>query len=66
MRVCLSLLVFAFFVTCKVNQYNVKSSLLSKENIKKITFGSIINRDYKTPKSIAKDLRELLLFELMI
>lgn len=50
---------------CREQDYHVRSAKVSNNPQKKLVVGSIQNRDYKTAKSIARDFRDLFVFELL-
>lgn len=50
---------------CKIDNYQVKSTLVSESPQKKLMFGAMTIRDVRIPKSIAKDFQDLLVFELI-
>ncbi|MDZ4727673.1 MAG: lipoprotein [Leptospira sp.] len=55
-----------FFLTdCRDPDFHVRGAKVTNAPQKKLMVGSIQNRDFKTPKSIAKDFRDLFAFELM-
>lgn len=65
MRSVLLLIVVSLFFQCKDPDFHVRGVKVSQTPQKKLIVGSIQNRDYKTPKSIAKDFRDLFSYELM-
>jgi hypothetical protein len=63
-RLVLFLLLF-MASQCREQDYHVRSAKVSNNPQKKLVVGSIQNRDYKTAKSIARDFRDLFVFELL-
>nr|WP_165780045.1 lipoprotein [Leptospira meyeri] len=64
--------IFLFFlflagiqISCKFDEYQVRSTLVINSPKKKLMLGLIGTRDVRTPKSIAKDFQDLLAFELI-
>jgi hypothetical protein len=62
----LVLILFLFVSSqCRDQDFHVRSAKVSNNPQKKLLVGSIQNRDYKTAKSIARDFRDLFVFELL-
>lgn len=52
-------------ISCKIDEYQVKSTVVIDSPKKKLMLGLINTRDVRTPRSIAKDFQDLLAFELI-
>ncbi|GBF52096.1 hypothetical protein LPTSP4_36340 [Leptospira ryugenii] len=57
--------IFFLLLQCREADFHVRGAKVSKAPQKRMMIGSIQNRDYKTPRSIAKDFRDLFSYEMM-
>ncbi|MCW7506146.1 hypothetical protein [Leptospira paudalimensis] len=66
-RIASYFIIFLILISfnCKIDKYQVKSTLVSESPQKKLMFGAMTIRDVRIPKSIAKDFQDLLVFELI-
>ncbi|TGL61196.1 hypothetical protein EHQ58_05290 [Leptospira ognonensis] len=54
-----------FLMACYGQGYHVRSAIHLNASNQKYLIGPVIARDYRTPKTVALDFRELYIFELM-
>ena len=64
-RIPILILFLVLFIRCN-QDFHVRGAKQPTLPHKKLMLGMILNRDYKTPLSIAKDFRDLFAFELLL